>query len=82
MKEKNNRKIILGIGIILSFALLILSISLYFSFRHNEREQGHLTPEMIEELTKEEIINYMQELIIDLEQIVMIDNLIMEYIEK
>lgn len=45
----------LGIGIMVSFALLILSISIYFNFQHDLREQSRLDPNLIDDLTIDEI---------------------------
>ena len=61
MVVKDNRKIIIGLGIVISFALLIFSISLYYNYQHEEREKGHLSTEMINEMSKDEIIYYMNE---------------------
>ncbi len=60
IKMNNNRNIIFGIGIIISFALLIASISMYFNYQQEEREKGHLSTEMINVMSKNEIINYME----------------------
>ncbi|NOQ55415.1 MAG: hypothetical protein GQ477_01270 [Nanohaloarchaea archaeon] len=51
----SNRKLMLGIGIMVSFALLILSISIYFNFQHDLREQSRLDPNLIDDLTIDEI---------------------------
>ena len=56
-----NRKLILGIGIIISFALLIVSISIYFNFQHDLREQSRLDPDMIDSMTTEQIKEFMIE---------------------
>ncbi len=58
---KNNRKIMLGIGIIISFALLIISISLYFNYQHNLRQESKLDPTAVEGMTKEEIMQFLEE---------------------
>ena len=60
MTQRNNRKIILGVGIIISFVLLIVSISLYFNIRHEEREDGQLTSELINKMSNDEIIDYVE----------------------
>lgn len=56
-----NRKLILGIGIIISFALLIMSISIYFNFQHDLREQSRLDPDMIDSMTTEQIKEFIVE---------------------
>ena len=58
---KNNRKVIIGISIAMSFALLILSISLYFNYRHDLREDTRLSPGSIEEMSNEEIRTFMEQ---------------------
>lgn len=60
MENRVDRKIVLGIGILISFALLILSITFFFNFQHEEREEGHLTAEMIEDMSKDDIVKYME----------------------
>ena len=45
---RDNRKVILGLGITLSFALLIFSISLYFNHQQDFRQGSRLNPEAIE----------------------------------
>lgn len=61
MAVKNNRKIILGIGIITSFALLIISISLYFNYQHDIRQESRLNPEAIEDMSTEEIKDFIEQ---------------------
>jgi len=61
MAAKNNRKIIMGVGIIISFALLILSVSLYFNYRHNLRQESRLGPEDIEGMSAEEIKSFLEQ---------------------
>ena len=56
-----NRKLILGIGIIMSFALLIMSISIYFNFQHDLREQSRLNPDMLDGMTTEQIKEFIVE---------------------
>lgn len=56
----NNRKVIFGVGIIISFALLIMSISLYYSFEHQERTDTKLTPEIVQNMTIEEITQFLE----------------------
>ncbi len=56
-----NRKLILGIGIIISFALLIMSISIYFNFQHDLREQSRLDPNTIDNMTTEQIKEFIIE---------------------
>ncbi len=60
MNIKDNRKIILGIGIIVLFALLIITITMHLSSQEIEREKGHLTESLINEMSKDQIINYME----------------------
>ena len=55
MEIKTNRKIILGVGIIISFALLIFSISLYFNYRHDTREESRLDIDLIDNMDKNSI---------------------------
>jgi len=61
MVTKDNRKIILGVGIIISFALLIVSISMYFNFQHEERESSRLNHDAIDDMSTEEIKNFLNE---------------------
>jgi uncharacterized membrane protein len=61
MENKNQKNILLGLGIIISFVLLILSITLFFSIQQEQRKEGRLTPKLINEMTKEEIVVYMSE---------------------
>ena len=61
MVLKDNRKIILGIGIIISFALLIISISIYFNFQHDIREQSRLNPDAIDSMDIEELKEFVLE---------------------
>jgi len=61
MVLKSNRKIILGIGIIISFSLLIFSISLYFNYQHNQREGSRLDYATIASMSSEEIKSYLDE---------------------
>lgn len=61
MAFNRDRKIILGIGITISFLLLITSISLYFSYRHDIRQESRLNPEDIENLSVDEIISLMEQ---------------------
>jgi len=58
---KSNRKIILGVSIIISFALLIFSISLYFNYRHDTREESRLDHDVIDSMTSEEIKDFLTE---------------------
>ena len=57
----SNRNLILGIGIIVSFALLIFSISLYFSYHHDLMQKSRLEPDMIDNMTKSEIKSFLEE---------------------
>lgn len=59
MDIKNNRKIVFGIGIILSFALLIISITLYFNYEQDQKKEGRITTDLINQLSKEELIDYL-----------------------
>jgi len=61
MAMNKDRRIILGTGIIISFLLLITSITLYFNYRHDLRQESRLNPEDIENLSIEEIINFMEQ---------------------
>ncbi|MCK5629209.1 MAG: hypothetical protein KAI26_01210 [Nanoarchaeota archaeon] len=58
---KENRKIILGIGIVISFALLIFSISLYFNYQHDLRQESRLDHELISGMSSEEIIELLDQ---------------------
>ena len=58
---KDNRKVILGLGIIISFALLIFSISLYYNYQHDTRQDSKLTVESVASMTNDEIIESLQE---------------------
>lgn len=55
---KDNRNVILGLGIIISFALLIFSISLYYNYQHDIRQESKLTSESIANMSIEEIKNH------------------------
>lgn len=61
MAMNKDRKIIIGIGITISFILLIISISLYFDYRHDIRKESRLNPEDLENLSVEEIISLMEQ---------------------
>ena len=61
MDVKDNRNIILGIGIVISFALLIFSISLYFNYQHDLRQESKLSPESVEGMSNEEIKAFLEE---------------------
>jgi len=58
---KSNRKIILGVGIVISFALLIFSITLYFNYQHDTREDSRLDHDAITSMNTEGIKNYLDE---------------------
>jgi len=58
---KDNRKIILGLGIIISFALLIFSITLYFNYLHDLRAESRLDHDIIDRMTTEEIKQFLTE---------------------
>ncbi len=61
MGIRNNRKIVLGVLIILSFSLLIASISLYLNYKHNLRQQSRLSPESLKDLSVDEIKEFLEE---------------------
>jgi len=61
MQLTSNRKVILGVGIIISFALLIFSITLYFSYRHDLREESRLDHDLINNMAAEEINKFLTE---------------------
>ncbi len=61
MGTNNNRKIILGLGITISFALLIFSISLYLNYQHDLRQESKLSPESIKNMSNEEIIGFLEQ---------------------
>jgi len=61
MDIKDNRKVILGVGIVISFALLIFSISLYYNYQYNLRQGSQLSPESVESMSNEEIIEFLEE---------------------
>lgn len=58
---KDNRKVILGLGIIISFALLIFSISLYYNYQHELRQDSKLTAESIVSMSNEEIVQFLEQ---------------------
>ncbi len=57
----DNRKIILGLGIIISFALLLFSISLYYNYQHELRQKSRLSPDLIKTMSNTEIISFLEE---------------------
>ncbi len=61
MQLTGNRKVILGVGIIISFALLIFSITLYFSYQHDLRAESRLDHDLINNMTTEEIQQFLTE---------------------
>lgn len=61
MNLGNNQKILLGIGIIVLFALIIISTSLYFNYQHDLREKSRLNPGAIDKMSKEEIIYFLEQ---------------------
>jgi len=61
MDLKNNRKIILGIGIIISFVLIIISLSLYINYQQNIRQESRLNPEVIEKMDIDEIKYFLEQ---------------------
>ncbi len=58
---KDNRRVILGLGIIISFALLIFSISLYYNYQHELRQDSKLTVDSITSMSDEEIIQFLEQ---------------------
>ncbi len=61
MNPKDNRNIILGVGIIISFALLTLSVSTYYNYQKDARQESRLNPDAIDNMTIEEIKVFMIE---------------------
>ncbi len=61
MPAKNSREIILGIGIMISFALVITSISLYFNYQHGIRQESRLNPESVEDMSIGEIKDFLEQ---------------------
>jgi hypothetical protein len=61
MQLKGDRKIILGVGIIISFALLIFSITLYFNYQHDLRTESRLDHNAVDNMTVEEIKQFLTE---------------------
>ena len=61
MYIKDNRKVIVGLGIVISFALLIFSISLYYTYQHEIRTGSKLSSESVESMSNEEIIEFLEE---------------------
>ncbi len=61
MQLKSNRKVILGVGIIISFALLIFSMTLYFNYQHDLRAKSRLDHDIIDDMTTEEIKQFLTE---------------------
>jgi uncharacterized membrane protein len=61
MISRGNRKIILGIGIFVLFALLIVSITMYLSLLHQEREDTRLSHNQIDNMTKQEIKDFLDQ---------------------
>ena len=57
----NNRKIVLGIGVIISFILIVLSITFFYNFQHYEKQKERINPEMITSMSDDELIQYMSE---------------------
>ena len=52
---EGNKNKVLAIGLIVSFALLVISVSLFYNLLHEERAAGRLTSDAIDQMTKEEI---------------------------
>ena len=61
LEMKDNRKIILGVGIIISFALLIFSISLYLNYRHDLRQESRLDHDNLDNMSIEGIKQFLTE---------------------
>ena len=61
MDITDNRKVIFGVGIIISFALLIFSISSYYNYQHSIRQDSKLSAESVERMSNEEIIDFLKE---------------------
>ncbi|NPA38178.1 MAG: hypothetical protein GXN99_00070, partial [Candidatus Nanohaloarchaeota archaeon] len=57
----NNKRKLLGIVIIVSFTLFVISLMYYIDYIRIQRESGRITVEMIENMTKEELIQYIEE---------------------
>lgn len=58
MSAKNNRNLFLGIGIFISFTLIIITLNMYFNYSHDLREKTRLTPDAIDDMTIEEIKDF------------------------
>ncbi len=56
-----NRKVILGLGIIISFALLVSSITLYFNYQHDLRQRTRLDTDQMMSMSSDEIISFLEE---------------------
>ena len=56
-----NRNIIIGIGIVVSFALLVISGSFYFNLQHDVRAESRLDPDTIEKMSTEEIKAFLEQ---------------------
>lgn len=50
-----NRRVILAIGVVVSFALLILFLSMYIDAQHDARMENKLTPEQVALMSDEEL---------------------------
>ncbi|MDP6626648.1 MAG: hypothetical protein QGG50_02010 [Methanopyri archaeon] len=55
MDAEGNKNKVLAIGLIVSFALLVISVSLFYDLLHEERAASRLMPDAIDQMTKEEI---------------------------
>jgi len=58
MSMRKDKKLIFGIGIMLAFILLILSLTMYFSYQHDIRQEERLTKETVLEMSEEELVNH------------------------
>ncbi len=57
----SNKRIIVSFGIIISFALLLFSVSLYYNYQHESRQKTRLSPESIRTMSNEEIVKFLEE---------------------
>ena len=52
-----NKKVLIGLVLIIIFSFFVIAISLQYGIRHEKKEQLKLTPEDIDSMTHEEIKN-------------------------
>ncbi len=50
-----SKKVVLGIGLLASFFLLVVSLGLYFNLRHDAHFETMLRPEQVDGMSKEQI---------------------------